>query len=256
MPHHVSLSPIIVSGSSACALFLTIASSLARVALGACEIVDASPPGGKIAPGVGLTLHVAHVGALSVINASAPPPDVMATDTGSILALLRSILSTAGACAFLPSRSPFRTFQADEVRSASVTRPFIVSNADGYSIACYILCFAIIALSLGQNKKQKQKQKQEIGGILILRVGQRSSSFSRIKRLCKHFETLKHTFLFVVSVTYLSLVLHRSRSSSLVQKMKRNQKWMAHVLFWSVISSLSLVVHGTQIVSDPQIILV
>ena len=108
----------------------------------------------------------------------------------------------------------------------------------------------MIAQSLGQHKKQEQ-----YGGNWILQFGQRSSSFFRIKRLCKDFETVKHTSLFVVSVAYFSLVLRRLRSCSLKQKLKRNQNWMAHVLLWSIISSLSLFVSG-QNVSDNQIVLV
>jgi hypothetical protein len=122
MPHRVSLSRIVVGGSFACAVFLTIASSLAQVALGASEIVSASP-GGKKAAGLRLTLHVAHVGAFSVINASAPPHRCI----GTILSPPLSNLSTPGAGAFPLSCSP------PHFGSASVAQPFVSSNAGGYS---------------------------------------------------------------------------------------------------------------------------
>ena len=136
MPHHVSLSRIVVGGSFACAVLLTIASSLAQVALGASEIVHASP-GGKIAAGSRLTLHVAHVGAFSVINASAPPPDFAATCIGTILSPPLSILSTPGSGAFPLSCSP------PHFGSASVTQPFVSSNAGGYSDDRDALRFAV-----------------------------------------------------------------------------------------------------------------
>jgi hypothetical protein len=253
--HHVSLPRIVVGGSFACAVVLTIASSLAQLSLGLSEIVLA-PPAKILAASASdflgqlFTLPGARVGTYLVITAAASHSDVMAKETGSILSPPLSKLSTPGDCAFLPSRSPHRTFQAIDAGSVSVASPFIVSNAGGCSVDWYILCFVMIALYLGQNKNQKQD-----GGSLILRFGQRSSSFFKIKRLCKHFETLKHNSLFVVSVAYFSLVLRCLRSCSLLQKLKRNQNWMAHVLFWSVVSSLSLFVRGTQIVSDHKLFL-
>jgi hypothetical protein len=140
MPHHVSLSEsrIVVGGSFACAVFLTIASSLAQVALvGASEIVLASPgeilaAGARDFLGHLFTLPGARVGAFSVITASAPPPDVAATCICTILSPPLSILIAPGAGAFHLYCSPPHFGSA-----------FTSSNAGRYSDDRDVLRFAM-----------------------------------------------------------------------------------------------------------------
>ena len=108
-------------------------------------------------------------------------------------------------------------------------------------VHCNFSMYQVLAVSL-------RKKRNKNGNNSIFWFGQKSPSFCRMKRLCSnHFEILKNVSLFVVSLTCFSMSVRRLRSSSLVQKLKRNQIWIVHVLFWSVISLSPLCVHGFQL---------
>ena len=229
MPHHVSLSRIVVGGSFACAVFLTIASSLAQVALGASEIVHASP-GGKIAAGSRLTLHVAHVGAFSVINASAP--DFAATCIGTILSPPLSILSTPGAGAFPLSCSP------PHFGSASVAQPFVSSNAGGYSddrdalrFAMFLCVITTVSISLIYRIIQRRL-------FISVSIGPRLAFMQNQNQLTNVALALFATFL--IKTKFLTCSVWPARPSMrsvwwLMLNKKSIKNWMACSVFASII---------------------
>ncbi len=248
MPHHVSLSQIVVGGSFACAVFFIIASSLAQAALGASEIVLASP-GEILSAGLTLKFTVARVGAFSVINASAPPPDDAAMCIRTILSPPLSILIAPAAGAFHLSCSP------PHFGSSSVAQPFISSSAGRYSDDRDVLRFAMflcVLMTVSILSSYRNIQRWLFISVLI---GPRLAFMKTQNQLTNVALALFVTFL--IKTKFLTCSVWPARPSMrsvwLMPKMKSLKSWMACLVFASIIFISPLCVKGGLPVSSPQL---